>query len=336
MRAKCFLGILWVLAHPSLAWTQTNDAPAADPLANTKPVPRVQAIPLPDFQTSFEFEGRELTRFRFDPARKRPFWYPLQTTLAPSLVRMGHPHDPVGHRYHYGVWITHSSVNGVNFWDDELDNGKDKIRGSIQLQRVLGLWDGDDGADMLALIHWVAERDKHVVLIEKRYIQVRPSPGAASWLLIVDSDFTAPKGRTATFDPSGFGLLSVRMAKTIGVHDGGGRILNSEGQVNEEQVFRKPARWCDYSGRLTSQALAGVCLFNHPQNPQHPTAFHVRNDGWMCSCLSLEKPVEVRDETPLHVRNGLWVHEGGADQAHCEAMWKKFVELAPADMNRKP
>ena len=29
------------------------------------------------------------------------------------------------------------------------------------------------------------------------------------------------------------------MAKSIGVHDGGGRILNSEGLVNEEEIFRR-------------------------------------------------------------------------------------------------
>src|SRR5258708_6796060 len=106
-------------------------------LLSAKPVPRVQVIPLPDYEASFQLEGRELTRFHFDPDRKRPFWCPMQTSLAPSLIRIGHPHDANSHRHHYGVWITHSSVSGVNFWDDEADNGKDKVRGSIRHQRVL-------------------------------------------------------------------------------------------------------------------------------------------------------------------------------------------------------
>jgi Family of unknown function (DUF6807) len=154
----------------------------------------------------------------------------------------------------------------------------------------------------------------------------------------VDSEFTAPKGQTATFEPSGFGLMSARMAKTIGVIDGGGRILNSEGQVNEEEVFRKPAKWCDYSGRLTNDAkgFAGITLMNHPQNPNHPTAYHVRNDGWMCACLSLEQPIVVNDATPLHVRWGLWMHEGVPDREKCEAMWQEFSAMQSPDMNRKP
>lgn len=322
---------LLIMALPLRA----QDAPT---LPDAKPVPRVQVIPLPEFQASFQLQGRELTRFRFDPTDKRPFWYPVQTSLAPSVIRMGHPHDPIGHRHHYGVWITHSAVSGVNFWDDEADNGKEKVRGSIRHQKVLGYWDGEESAAMMTLNHWVAERDNRVLLIEKRHMEFRPAPDATSWWLLVDSEFTASKGQTATFEPSPFGLMSARMAKTIGVIDGGGRILNSEGQVNEEQVFRKPATWCDYSGRLTNDAkgFAGITLMNHPQNPNHPTAYHVRNDGWMCACLSLVKPIEVNDTTPLHVRWGLWVHEGVPDRERCEAMWKSFSAMPPAEMNRKP
>jgi hypothetical protein len=260
------------------------------------------------------------------------------TTLAPSLVRMGHPHDPVSHRHHYGVWITHSAVSGVNFWDDETDNGKDRVRGSIRHQQLLGLWDGDDAASMMTLNHWVADRDNKVLLVEKRHTELRPVPDATSWLMIVDSEFLAPKGQTATFEPSGFGLMSARMAKTIGVHDGGGRILNSEGQVNEKEVFRKPAKWCDYSGRMTNdeKGFAGMTLMNHPGNPNHPTAFHVRDDGWMCACVSLEKPVVVDDTTPLHVRTALWVHEGMPDAARCEEMWRRFAALPLPDFKKKP
>ena len=231
----------------------------------------------------------------------------------------------------------HNDVSGVNFWDDEPDNGKDKVRGSIRHQRTLGFWDGDESASMMTLNHWIADRDNKVLLIEKRHTELRPLPDATSWLLIVDSEFIAPKGESATFEPSGFGLMSARMAKTIGVHDGNGRIMNSEGQVNEKEVFRKPAKWCDYTGRVTNdeKGFAGITLLNHPQNPNNPTAFHVRDDGWMCSCLSLENPVVVDDTKPLHVRTALWVHEGAPTKDDCEAMWRRFAEMPLPDMNNK-
>ena len=312
--------------------------PLAAQLPDARPVPRVQVLPLPGFQASFQFEGRELTRYRFDPGSKRPFWYPVLTTLGPSLVRIGHPHDPVSHRHHDGLWMTHAAVDGVNFWDDEPDNGRDRVRGSIRHQKTIGFWDGEESASMLTLNHWVADRDQRVLLLERRHTELRPVPDATSWLLVVDSEFLAPKGASARFEPSGFGLMSARMAKTIGVHDGGGRILNSEGQVNEKEIFRKPAKWCDYSGRLTNAAegFAGILLMNHPGNPDHPAAFHVRDDGWMCACLSLEKPVEVGDAVPLHARWAVWVHEGVPDRERCEAMWRLFAGLPPPDMDKKP
>ena len=333
------LPLCTVLLHLAVQSCLPAEGPpqTASPLPSAKPIPRVQVFPLPNYEASFQLEGRELTRYRFDPKSKRPFWYPAQTTLGPSLIRMGHPHDPITHRHHYGIWITHSAVSGVNFWDDETDNGKDRVRGSIEHQSVLGYWDGEDSAAMMTLNHWVADRDHRVLLIEKRHMEVKPLPDATSWMLIVDSEFRAPKGQTAEFQPSGFGLVSARMAKSIGVIDGGGRILNSTGQINEEQVFRKPATWCDYSGRLTNaeNGFAGITLFNHPQNPNHPTAYHVRNDGWMCACLSLERPIEVGDTVPLHVRYGLWMHEGIRTGAECEALAQQFGAWPIADMERK-
>jgi hypothetical protein len=307
-------------------------------LPNTKPVPRMQVLPLPNHEASFQLDGKELTRFHFNPESKRPFWYPIQTTMAPSLVRMGHPHDPHGHRHHYGVWMTHHNVSGVSFWSDEKDKGGKNEYGSIRHQSVLGYWDGDDSASMMTLNHWVSERDNRIIVIEKRHTELKLLPDATSWLLIIDSEFLAPKGKTATFETNNFGLLGVRMAKQLGTADGGGRILNSEGQINEEQIHEKPARWCDYSGRLTNDehGFAGITLLNHPQNPHNPTDFHVRKDGWMCACLSRNSPLPVSDTTPLRGRWALWVHEGVASRDKCEQIWQAFTKLPLAEMTRKP
>ncbi len=316
--------LLLVLATPLLA--QDN------PLPSARPVPRVQVLPKPHSISSFQLEGKELTASHFDAADMRPFWYPIMTSKGVSLTRMGHPHDPLTHSHHNSVWIAHSDVNGIDFWGDHA-----KVQGRIVPQRVDRYDDADESAVMQMTNHWVRVSDNAVQLIETRRSEVRPIDGAKSWLMLIDVEFAAPKGQTSTFNPSFFGLVAVRVAKTIGVHDGGGRILNSEGQVNEEQVFRKPARWCDYSGHITNDAdgFAGITLMNHPGNPQNPTAFHVRNDGWMDACLTPEKAIEVTDSQKLRVRYGLWVHDGVATQEQSEAQWKAFAELPPADLAAK-
>jgi hypothetical protein len=304
-------------------------------LPSAKPVPRVQAVPLPHHITSFQFDGRELTACHFDPQDMRPFWYPIRASRAVSLTRMGHPHDPLTHSHHNSVWIAHNLVNDIDFWSDQAKKQGRII--NVEVSRE-GYQDADEFASMHMVNHWINEADKSVQLIEVRRTEVRPLDGAKSWLLILDLEFSPPKGKTATFGATGFGLVAVRMAKSIGVSDGGGRILNSEGQVNEQEVFRKPARWCDYSGRITNEAdgLGGITLMNHPMNPYNPTAFHVRNDGWMGCCLSLDAPVQVTEAKSLRVRYALWVHDGVVTQERAEAQWKAFAAMPVVDLRPKP
>lgn len=295
-------------------------------LPSAKPVPRMQAVPLPHHITSFQLDGRELIACHHDPADMRPFWHPVRTSHEPSLTRMGHPHDPHGHSHHNSVWISHNMLNGLDFWGDHAA-AQGRIT-CVQLPRE-AYTEADDAASMRMVNHWISAADGSVQLIESRRAEVRPLEGVRSWLMIVDLELTPPKGGRAEFGATGFGLIAVRMARSIGVHDGGGRILNSEGQVNEKAIFRLPARWCDYSGRLTRDeaGFAGITLMNHPMNPRHPTAFHVRDDGWMGCCLSLDEPVILEDGQKLRLRYGLWAHDGVSTQESSEKHWQIFTGL---------
>jgi hypothetical protein len=292
-------------------------------LNQAKPVPDVQVIPLPYHQASFQLDGRELTRYHFGPSLKRPFWYPLLSTAGRSLTRMGHPHDPFGHRHHNSVWISHHDVGGVDFWGD---NGK----GRIVHQLVKQYEDGQQRAWMLSLDAWRDEQRKVVLMHEWRRCCVEPLD-SDSWLMLIDIRLEAPADEAVTLGRTPFGLIGVRMAKTIGVHDGGGRILNSEGQLNEEQVFRNPARWVDYSGPVTNQFRGGITLMDHVDNPDHPTPFHVRDDGWMGICLTSRRPLVIQPGRPLRLRYGLWVHAGMPKPEQIEQQWNGFTarELPP-------
>src|SRR5687767_10389437 len=75
-------------------------------LPDAKPVPRMQATPLPHHQVAFERDGVELTRYHFGPDLHRTFLYPIMGPAGRPLTRMGHPRDPVGHSHHNSVWIS--------------------------------------------------------------------------------------------------------------------------------------------------------------------------------------------------------------------------------------
>jgi hypothetical protein len=286
-------------------------------LPGAKPVPRAQAIPLPHHQVSLQRDGVELTRLHFDPADLRPFVYPVLGDTGRSLTRMGHPHDPVTHSHHNSVWVSHNDVNGVSFWDD-------RGGGRIVHLRVEELGDGPDEASALTVSEWRTD-DGKVLLHERRRTAIHLRPDAAGWWLVLDLQLSVPDTNSVTLGKTPFGLVGVRMAKTIGVRDGGGMSRNSEGGINEEGVFWKPARWLDYSGPIAPGTNEGLTLMDHPANPNHPTVFHVRDDGWMGASLTFDGPREIRPGRPLRVRYGLWVHGGVSSTEEAEDQWKAFA-----------
>ena len=52
---------------------------------DAKPVPRMQATPLPDDQVAFERDGKEIARFHYGPQHERPFVYPV---IGPADVQV--------------------------------------------------------------------------------------------------------------------------------------------------------------------------------------------------------------------------------------------------------
>lgn len=273
----------------------------------------MQALPLPHHEVSFQRNGIELARLHFAPDLRRPFVYPVIGPSGRSLTRMGHPHDPESHSHHNSVWISHHDVAGVSFWND-------RGAGRIVHQRVLRLDDGPAAAAVLTENAWMATN--RVLLSERRLTTVETLPDG-EWMLILDLQLEATH-EPVTLGKTPFGVIGVRVAKTIGVHDGGGMIRNSEGGVNEAGVFWKPARWVDYSGPIAANAVEGLTLMDHPRNPNHPSVFHVRDDGWMGACLTFDAPRTLEPGQPLRLCYGIYVHRGLPTREQLDARWSGF------------
>ncbi|UCE50717.1 MAG: PmoA family protein, partial [Phycisphaerales bacterium] len=255
------------------------------------------------------------------PGLHRPFLFPVIGPSGRSLTRMGHPHDPESHSHHNSVWISHHDVNGTNFWGDA---GKGKIRH----RRIVEFVDSDERASLVTENEWT-DGDGRVLLLEMRRITVAPLTGG-EWLLTIDIEFK-PRARAGRLGKTPFGMIGVRMAKTIGVNDGGGTIRNSEGAVNEKEVFWKRAKWVDYSGAIASGKVEGIALFDHPDNPNFPTYFHVRDDGWMGASLTFDGPREIPPGQSLHLRYGLYIHSDAKPREVIGKMWQRFTKTRPAD-----
>lgn len=296
------------VAAAIMAAAAASVASAAEVAAPIDPS-RMQAVPLPYDQVSFQRDGVEIARYHFGPGLNRPFVFPVIGPAGRALTRMGHPHDPVGHGHHNSIWISHHDVNGMSFWD----NG----RGRIVHRRIVAFEDGATTAVVVCWNAWVGTNGVDV-LRERRRTAAQVLPGD-EWMLLIDLELTAA-AKDVTLGQTPFGVIGVRMAKSIGVRDGGGRLLNSEGGVNEAGCFRKPARWVDYSGPIAAGVTNGITLMDYPSNPNHPSVFHVRDDGWMGACLTFDGPRVVTAAAPLRLRYGLYIHAGAVEARAIDAL----------------
>jgi hypothetical protein len=293
--------------------------------AELKPVPRMQAVPQPRDEVSFQRDGVEIARHHGGRDGFRPFVFPVIGPSGRSLTRLGHPHDPISHSHHNSVWLSHQFVNGVNFWGDGV--------GRIVQQKLERLEDGPEMAAIETLNAWQAKDGKTQMTEHRRTgVQVLEN---GEWLLLIDTQFEAPPDAPVTLAPTAFGPFAVRMAKTIGVRDGGGVIRNSEGGVNESGCFRKPARWVDYSGPITAQASEGITLLDHPQNPHHPTIFHVRDDGWMGAALTFPAEIVIAPGQSLRLRYALYVHAGIPPVEILQKRWEAFAQTEWVNFGKK-
>lgn len=279
-------------------------------------VPRVQVVPQPDQQVSIQVEGQERLRWHFGSRSPRPFFFPIIGPAGRSLTRMGHPAAP-DHDHHRSLWWGHRSVGGVNFWEER--GGSQQIR----QDEWVHYQDGDENAGMVVRLGWY---DAHNVrIVQQELIAVyRPLANGEGWLEL-QSRFV-PVQETLRLAQTNFGFIGLRMAASISAHYGGGQLTNSEGGAGEEASFGRSYRWMDYSGPIVNETWEGITWFDHPANPRYPTAWHVRDDGWMSPAFCLRDAYDLVRAQPLVLRYGLHIHARAVNPQAAEQQRQTFAE----------
>jgi hypothetical protein len=272
---------------------------------------RCELLPLPDDQVAFLHQGTEMARWHFDPKYPRPFFYPFNGPSVVSLTRMGHP-GAQNHDHHRSIWFAHAKVEGIDFWSE---NTKARIR----QKHWLAYEDGDEESILATSLGWYDEAGKE--LIDHELVAASSPDGDGGQFLEIQITLRPGADRdTTTLEKSNFGLLAVRVAKSLSHHFGGGQLTSSEGTRGEEAIFEKTAAWMDYSGPVTSgtgperkTVLEGITFYDHPGNPRYPTPWHVRSDGWMGASFCQRDPWTIEAAKPLVLRYLLHAHSDEID-----------------------
>ena len=237
----------------------------------------VQIKELPD-RLRIEINGKLFTEYHFKDV-PRPFCYPL---LGPGGVAMTRnapmkevPGEDRDHPHHRSFWFTHGNVNGVDFWSEARDFGK------VVHDSFVKISSGEKEGVIQSRHKWLA-KDGTEACTDERTLRIYNRPDNER---LFDYEITINAGKNeVTFGDTKEGSMALRLAETMrlkpnkdNVGKPTGHIVNSEG-VRDAATWGKRAAWCDYYGPVDGKTV-GAAIFDHPQNPRHPTWWHVRDYG---------------------------------------------------------
>ena len=282
-------------------------------------------------------DGRPFTTLYFGPDTAKPYFHPLRAADGTIVTRQfpmddsvaGEAHD---HPHHRGLWFSHGDVNGYDFWANESDQQPREKKGRIALKGVHKAADGFIRADF----EWLAP-DGSVLLVDDRTIYFRPQGD----LRIIDYDIRLrAKLRPVKFGDTKEGTFAVRVAATMREttpdrQPGKGVLVTSEGNRAEKEVWGTRAKWADYSGPVQGKTY-GIAMFDHPQNPKHPTWWHARAYGLFAANPFGEHDfyrdedrdgsITLQPDEEIRFLYRVVIHPGDAEQAGLEELYREWAK----------
>jgi hypothetical protein len=221
-----------------------------------------------------EINGGLFTEYFFTNV-PRPYCYPLigpgDAAMTRNWPMKTTPNEEHDHPHHRSFWFAHGAVNGQDFWTE------DKGFGKIVHDSFTEIKSGLDAGVIRSRNKWIAA-DGKVICTDEQTLRVY-NPGQAHER-VFDFEITleASNGQVILGDTKE-GTMAVRLAESMRLKGNlnQGHIITSTG-LRDAATWGKRADWCDYYGPVDGK-IVGVAMFDHPQNPRHPTWWHVRDYG---------------------------------------------------------
>ncbi len=261
--------------------------------------------------------GQEFTRYQFGLPRWKPYLYPLRAANGLSLLADA----PTDHRHHHGLWVGHGRIDDADFWLERHNSGK------IVHKAFENLVTAGTTASFTATNDWTAASGE-VMLKDARTFTFydEPTEGRAFDFEIV---LHSPDTRSVTLHPSNeAGLPHVRLAEGLAVKTGG-TLTNAEGKQNERGTYKQRSPWLDCSGKL-GRLACGIAVFDHPDNPDHPTPWFTRDYGTFAPNYGFfqEDPIVITPEEPLRLRYRIYTHAGDVQEGKVAEAWQTYAASA--------
>ena len=302
MRSVLFYPLLWISGC-------TSEFAVEQEVASSDRVVEFQRQP---GKLHISIEGNPFATYvYFDEKIPRPYFMEVKTPSGLQVTR-NHPpvpgQDEVDHAtFHPGIWMAFGDISGMDYW---------RLKAKVEHEMFVGFPRGELGQGSFAVRNfYMTEEGKDRLAAELVHYTIQVIP--QGYLLLWDSTFTPVEEEIVFGDQEEMGL-GFRTQTPISV-DYGGRMLDSQGRSNEEEIWGTQSDWVDYSGQMENKWI-GITVMQHPENFRTGW-YHARNYGFICTNVFGRKAMQAGEESQvtvkkgqeLRLRYGILIHSSNAE-----------------------
>lgn len=244
--------------------------------------------------------GSFFTSYVYDPALAKPYIGPVIGPNGTSFTRLDF--ETKEHPHHRSLWLAIGDVNGTDFWNEPAER-----HGKQVLSECTRKKDGPVFAQLTSTQNWCTYGGK-AQLTETRTMTFYNTPVSGRFIDL-DFELIANKGRVEFGATKEAGPLGIRVAESMKAENGG-TIVNAFGSIGEKECWGQRAPWCDYFGDAGGHTL-GIAAFDHPDNEDYPTYWHVRDYGMLAANnLYFTGGKLFQKGQSIRYRHRVYFHEG--------------------------
>lgn len=255
--------------------------------------------------------GRLFTTYYFDPKIAKPYFQPLRSAEG-TIVTRNFPdgdvvppqdrHDPDLEPHQRPMYFGHGNIDGIDFWGEAAFPkwSDDSVFGRTVFRKLEEMRGGANSGVLRADFDLVGPRGRVIGNETQSYVFQGDQQNR-----IIDCEFVIRASPSApmTFGDTKEGTFAIRLAKAL--NSPPARMVNSNGEQGEKNVWGKRANWVDYDGTVNGEQV-GVAIFDSPRSFRHPTYWHARGYG-----LFAANPFGIREFTKNAKNDGSWTVEQG-------------------------
>jgi len=265
--------------------------------------------------------GQLLLSYRYRGRGHKPYVAEFAAPGGVNVLRDA----PADHLHHHGLMFA-CRVNGVNFWEEPADSGREVHAEWVSVRVVPGR--SEYGAPERAVLHerlrWQGPDGKTLLEEDRLLCLPAPRPGEPRVLTWQTTLIAPSKGGTVTLTGTAYNGLGARFLAAM---DKSGRFLNAAGSRGVTDTKGKHVAWCSYTAEPRPGTPITAVIFDAPNNPRHPTRWYTMDQPFAYLSASLgadTEPIKLAAGQRLTLRWGMALLSGIADKDKLDTLYRQW------------